>query len=188
MALEVLRRPYCRGKELRIVNRSVAISALWACILNCSAAGEVLNFSICTQKSVYRTAEPITIVMSLENTTDLPVTVNKRLRIHHSVYFEIRDESEKVLQWLPSAPAPPLLSADFAVIPANQQMTAEIQDLRKHLTNGLGAGRYSIKATYSNGTAGKKFGRQAWTGKLESDVISIEITGDNQGRNINQGH
>jgi hypothetical protein len=166
----------------------VAISALWACLLNCSAAGEVLNFSICTQKSVYQAVEPITIIMSLENTADLPVTVNKRLRIHHSVYLEIRDKSEKVLQWLPPVPAPLLLSTDFAVIPANQHITVEIQDLRKHLTNDLSAGRYSIKATYSNSTAGKKFGQQAWTGKLESDVISIEITGDNQGRNINQGH
>ncbi len=137
---------------------------------------ECLSLEIGLDKEVYRSGEPIRVTLALKNMCDTPLLINHRLSLWHEIRLHIKDRKGQSLRWLPPPPPAPLTSNDFSPLVPQQQLSWEISNVNQKLYDKLVPGIYMIAATYQN-TSGEELGIHAWTGQLESNLVSFEVVG-----------
>lgn len=139
--------------------------------------GEKLKLSLTTDKFVYTTSEEIKLSVALGNVSTEQLVVNKRMGfLGPEIFLEVINKSGQKLKWLPPGPPLPLTEADFIILQSGETITKDIDNFKIFLSEKLLPGGYSIQAIYKNRDTGDKFGLDAWTGELYSNIINIEVT------------
>lgn len=144
---------------------------------------EPLKFDILFEKTVFDLGEPVKCKMSLINTGEKPITVNKRFLVNwpfpspHEVYFVIKDAKGRRLMFQFIIRAFDPKADDFTTLSPGESVTygplkpadydlSEAYDLKK-------TGTYTIYAVYENLTVPE--GMDVWVGRIESETVKITI-------------
>lgn len=138
-----------------------------------------LTLSLTTDKPLYRSGDRIDLSIMLENRSGEPMTINRRLAYPGpDLTVEITDPSGMRLRWLPPAPPPPVLESDFVRLGPGQRFEVTLQDISRHLFDKLErTGEYRATATYRNQDGGSQWNHVAWTGSIESRVVTFQWGG-----------
>jgi hypothetical protein len=144
---------------------------------------EPLKFDILFEKTAFRFGEPVKCKMSLTNTGEKPLTVNKRFLVNwpfpspHEVYFVIKDAKDRrlIFQFFIRAFDPkaddfttlsPGESVAYGLFEPSDYDLSEAYDLKK-------TGTYTIYAVYENLAVPE--GMDVWIGRIESETVKITI-------------
>jgi len=129
----------------------------------------------------YRVFESMIVLLVLENGFDRTVTVNGRLLLNDPVVPDSErdivfillgpDGTELPFQRDVDAIAPQ--EEDFVSLAPGERLEREY-DLSQS-SEVMHAGVYVVLAMYENLDDGSEFGLQAWTGRLESNQLEIEL-------------
>ena len=72
------------------------------------------------------------------------------------------------------APPPPVQESDLVQLPPGQHLRVTLPDIGRHLFDKFDRpGDYRMRAMYLNQDNGGQWNRAAWTGAVESNVITV---------------
>jgi hypothetical protein len=141
-----------------------------------------LEIQLRTIRDSYAKGEPVEVELVLTNRSEAPCTVNKRMAIYveqmadnnWEVKFDITFPPGKRLIRGALIRREGLKKDDFTVLPAGESLHKTL-NLSRYNWLEL-PGTYQIKALYHNSVTGQEFGVEAWTGEINSNSISFQVT------------
>ena len=143
---------------------------------------QILQIRLEIPKESYSIGEPIDVIVALNNRSNAPVTINKRMGVnpaemskgHWELRFDITYPAGT-----PPFPRPRVnrgnpKAEDFTLLSPGAEMTFSITLSSWHWLQFPGA--YEVRAIYSNAVDGSQFGLSAWTGDITSNSVSFKVS------------
>lgn len=139
------------------------------------AISPALTLLLGADKAQYKSGDRIDLTVTFENKSEQLLTINRRLAYpgpHLKV--EITGPAGRGLRWLTPAPPPPVQESDLVQLPPGQHLRVTLPDIGRHLFDKFDRpGDYRMRAMYLNQDNGGQWNRAAWTGAVESNVITV---------------
>jgi hypothetical protein len=140
----------------------------------------MLTLAVILDKERYAAGQPIAGRLVLANAGETPLLVNTRLAINkhfapapfREVHFELDDPAGERLEFQLKVNVGEPRPQDFKDLGPGESSERGF-DLDSYFLIER-PGRYSLRAVYSN-QAQPDDGRQAWTGKLESEAVTFDV-------------
>ena len=115
----------------------------------------------------------VSVNACLVNNCDREIIFKRRFHIGSDLMLTVTDSQNKRLPLFPPAPPPPLDKKDFVEIAPGKCLQFEIKHIQNNVSERFMHGReYSVFITYY-GSSGKKFGFNAYEGRIESNQVSF---------------
>jgi len=163
-------------------------AAIFACLfivsLNAHASGRSdMKLMITSDKTVYRSGEPVDIEIKLENTGNMPQRINKNFIVHVDLipHFTDMGTGENLL-WLPPPFPLPLTPDSFTLLEPGKSLTINAKALNRLLTVTQESGypppgRYAIRFDYHCNTKDFRTGKtfEGWSGSVTSNTLEITV-------------
>ena len=157
------------------MSRFLLLSFLMLLSTEAMAVSPALTLLVSADKAQYESGDKIDLTITLENRSGQPLTINRRLAYPGpDLTIEMNDPTGAGLRWLPPAPPPPVEESDFVQLRHGQQLQVMLPDIGQHLFDKVKrSGDYRVRAMYRNQDGGAQWNRAAWTGAVESNVITF---------------
>jgi hypothetical protein len=143
-----------------------------------------LTLTATTSGDGFAMAAPIPVRLRLTNQSAEPVRVNGRFGVgypdglYREIFCTVRDDTGRVRPVADGARVDahrlPPGRLDFQLLAPQQAVTGEL-DLALWYPFEQ-PGRYSVEFHYQNSDDGAAFGFDAFTGRIDSDVLQLQIT------------
>jgi len=166
---------------MRVAFTVILISSLFAYPTIVLAARN-LELTLSCDKDKYQKDEPIQITLTLKNRSGKPIYVNKRFFLTSGeTPVEKRDgyitvispKQEKLKCKIDYGTGLPRTD-HFILLEPGKEQSSERKQTINHFFDFSTPGKYQITATYEN-VFGKEIGLDAFTGKIDSNTVTIEI-------------
>lgn len=134
-----------------------------------------MTLQLNADKAQYTSTDRIDLTITLENKSEQLLTVNRRLAYPGpDLMIEITDPAGTSLRWLPAAPPRPVEESDFVQLHPGAHVQLTMPDIGRHLFEKFKrVGEYRARARYRNEDSGGRWHHAAWTGAVESQVITF---------------